>query len=51
MNNIRSRINQIGIKTLYKQGRMENALKEHQAILSFIRNPLNKRLSCGAKSL
>ncbi|KJS80076.1 MAG: hypothetical protein JM58_19110 [Peptococcaceae bacterium BICA1-8] len=38
MNNIRSRINQIGIKTLYKQGRMENALKEHQAILHFIRN-------------
>ncbi len=38
MNNLRSRINQIGIKTFYKEGRMENTFKEHQAIFHFIRN-------------
>ncbi|MFZ7101150.1 MAG: GntR family transcriptional regulator [Peptococcaceae bacterium] len=38
MNNLRSRINQIGIKTLYKQGRMEATLQEHQAILFFMKN-------------
>lgn len=36
MNNLRSRINQIGIKTLYQQGRMEATLQEHREILSFI---------------
>ncbi|MFZ5945589.1 MAG: GntR family transcriptional regulator [Bacillota bacterium] len=38
MSNLRSRINQIGIKTLYKQGRMNDALKEHKNILFYIKN-------------
>jgi DNA-binding GntR family transcriptional regulator len=41
MNRLRSRINLVGIKTLYKPGRLEATLNEHRRIVEAIRQGLS----------